>query len=197
MDSFIGFIEKCKQKSFLQIFTIYLRYLIGGAFVIAAFGMGKFNGQQLLISSPGAGIETLDPLQQFFRVMSTSGLYCPGNNIPCSLGFELAAIYPQESDAGKFKRTTETFNCKPFILDADRHNYDRHDYFHGLVENQCCCSTGIGIQRRLTGIRHLYNFLEGKGQCTELMARTFLMGLRTIFPVPEESILRNCFPYGF
>lgn len=75
MDSFIGFIEKCKQKSFLQIFTIYLRYLIGGAFVIAAFGMGKFNGQQLLISSPGAGIETLDPLQQFFRVMSTSGLY--------------------------------------------------------------------------------------------------------------------------
>lgn len=43
--------------------------------MIAAFGMGKFNGQQLLISSPGAGIETLDPLQQFFRVMSTSGLY--------------------------------------------------------------------------------------------------------------------------
>lgn len=75
MDSFIGFIEKCKQQSFLQIFAIYVRYLIGGAFVIAAFGMGKFNGQQLLISSPGAGIETLDPLQQFFRVMSTSGLY--------------------------------------------------------------------------------------------------------------------------
>jgi hypothetical protein len=75
MDLFIDFIERCKQKSFLQIFAIYLRYLIGGAFVIAAFGMGKFSGQQLLISSPGAGIETLDPLQQFFRVMSTSGLY--------------------------------------------------------------------------------------------------------------------------
>ncbi len=75
MDAFIGFIERCKQQSFLQIFTIYLRYLIGGGFVIAAFGMGKFSGQQLLISSPGAGIETLEPLQQFFRVMSTSGLY--------------------------------------------------------------------------------------------------------------------------
>lgn len=75
MDAFIGFIERCKQQSFLQIFTIYLRYLIGGGFVIAAFGMGKFSGQQLQISSPGAGIETLEPLQQFFRVMSTSGLY--------------------------------------------------------------------------------------------------------------------------
>jgi hypothetical protein len=37
----LAFIDHWKQKSFLQIFTIYLRYLIGGAFVIAAFGMGK------------------------------------------------------------------------------------------------------------------------------------------------------------
>lgn len=75
MDRFIGFIETCKQFSFLQIFTVYLRYLIGGGFVIAAFGMGKFSGEELLISQAGAGIETLAPLQQFFRVMSTSGLY--------------------------------------------------------------------------------------------------------------------------
>ena len=75
MNAFIGFIEKCKQLSFLQVFTIYLRYLIGGGFVIAAFGMGKFSGQQLNISQAGAPIETLEPLQQFFRVMSTSGLY--------------------------------------------------------------------------------------------------------------------------
>jgi hypothetical protein len=75
MDSFIGFIEKCKQFYFLQIFTVYLRYLIGAGFVIAAFGMGKFSGQQLLISNAGASIETLEPLQQFFRVMATSGLY--------------------------------------------------------------------------------------------------------------------------
>lgn len=43
--------------------------------MIAAFGMGKFSGQQLNISNPGASIETLEPLQQFFRVMATSGLY--------------------------------------------------------------------------------------------------------------------------
>ena len=75
MTTLIGFIEKCKQLSFLQVFTVYLRYLIGGAFVIAAFGMGKFSSQELLISNPGASIETLEPLQQFFRVMATSGLY--------------------------------------------------------------------------------------------------------------------------
>lgn len=75
MDKFIAFIEKCKQFTFLQIFTIYLRYLIGGAFVIAAFGMGKFSGQQLNISNAGTPIESLEPLQQFFRVMATSGLY--------------------------------------------------------------------------------------------------------------------------
>lgn len=75
MTAFVTFIERCKQHSFLQVFTVYLRYLIGGAFVIAAFGMGKFSSQQLLISNPGAPIETLEPLQQFFRVMATSGLY--------------------------------------------------------------------------------------------------------------------------
>ena len=37
--------------------------------------MGKFSGQQLAISNAGTPIETLEPLQQFFRVMATSGLY--------------------------------------------------------------------------------------------------------------------------
>lgn len=75
MNSWIAFIEKSKQRPLLQIFTVYLRYLIGGGFVIAAFGMGKFSGQQLAISNAGTPIETLEPLQQFFRVMATSGLY--------------------------------------------------------------------------------------------------------------------------
>src|SRR5687768_16003189 len=75
MDKFISLINYFRQFTFLQIFTIYLRYLIGGAFVIAAFGMGKFNNQELLISSPGVSIEKLEPIQQFFRVMATSGLY--------------------------------------------------------------------------------------------------------------------------
>ncbi len=64
-----------KQKSFLQIFTIYLRYLIGGAFIIAAFGMGKVLGTSNLMSSMDHPIQELQPIQQFFRVMTDSGLY--------------------------------------------------------------------------------------------------------------------------
>lgn len=75
MDKIISIITWIRQFGFLQIFTIYVRYLIGGAFVIAAFGMGKFNNQELMISSPGMPIEKLEPIQQFFRVMATSGLY--------------------------------------------------------------------------------------------------------------------------
>jgi hypothetical protein len=75
MDRFIAIVIYFRQFMVLHIFTIYLRYLIGGAFVIAAFGMGKFSNQELLISSPGASIEKLEPIQQFFRVMSTSGMY--------------------------------------------------------------------------------------------------------------------------
>ncbi len=75
MDKIISIIAYFRQFGFLQIFTIYLRYLIGGGFVVAAFGMGKFDNQELLISSPGTPIEQLEPIQQFFRVMTTSGLY--------------------------------------------------------------------------------------------------------------------------
>lgn len=75
MDKIVNLIAHLRQFGFLQIFTIYLRYLIGGAFVVAAFGMGKFNNQELLISRPGTPIEQLQPIEQFFRVMATSGLY--------------------------------------------------------------------------------------------------------------------------
>jgi hypothetical protein len=74
MNRMLNFLDAIKQKSFLQIFTIYLRYLIGSAFVIAAFGMGKFSNHEIG-STPGAPIETLLPIQQFFRVMADSGLY--------------------------------------------------------------------------------------------------------------------------
>jgi hypothetical protein len=75
MNRILRILDAAKQKSFFQIFTIYLRYLIGSAFVIAAFGMGKFSNHEVGISSPGAPIETLMPIQQFFRVMADSGLY--------------------------------------------------------------------------------------------------------------------------
>jgi hypothetical protein len=68
-------LDKWKQKHFLQIFTIYLRYLIGGAFFIAAFGMGKVSGTSNLMGSMDHPIQELKPIQQFFRVMTDSGLY--------------------------------------------------------------------------------------------------------------------------
>lgn len=71
----LTFIDAWKQKEFLQIFTIYLRYLIGGAFIIAAIGMGKLNGSSNLLNSMSTPIQELEPIQQFFRVMSKSGLY--------------------------------------------------------------------------------------------------------------------------
>jgi hypothetical protein len=72
MTSLALWIDKLKQRSFLQIFTIYLRYLIGGAFVMAAIGMGKLSGKSFIDPAP---IETLMPVQQFFRVMAESGMY--------------------------------------------------------------------------------------------------------------------------
>jgi hypothetical protein len=71
----LSIIDNWKQKTFLQIFTIYLRYLIGGAFIIAAIGMGKLNGSSNLLNSMSTPIQNLEPIQQFFRVMSESGLY--------------------------------------------------------------------------------------------------------------------------
>lgn len=68
-------IQTAKQQVWLQIFTIYVRYLIGGAFVIAAIGMGKISGEAMPIADMSKPIQDLHPLQQFFRVMAISGLY--------------------------------------------------------------------------------------------------------------------------
>ncbi|HCL06584.1 MAG TPA: hypothetical protein DHW64_11755 [Chitinophagaceae bacterium] len=68
-------LHQFKQSIILQLFTVYLRYLIGSAFIIAAFGMGKMNGTSNLIQSMNKPIEQLLPIQQFFRVMQDSGMY--------------------------------------------------------------------------------------------------------------------------
>lgn len=75
MKTLVNWIEYLKRFFFLQLFTIYLRYLIGGAFVIAAIGMGKLNNIPLGFSEAGRPIGELMPIQQFFRVMVESGLY--------------------------------------------------------------------------------------------------------------------------
>jgi hypothetical protein len=67
--------DKLRQKPFLQIFTIYTRYLVGGAFFIAAIGMGKLDGSSNLMNAMDKPIQDLQPIQQFFRVMTDSGLY--------------------------------------------------------------------------------------------------------------------------
>ena len=64
-----------RKKIFMQVFTIYTRYLVGSAFVIAAIGMGKLDGSSNLIYSMDKPIQDLQPIQQFFRVMADSGLY--------------------------------------------------------------------------------------------------------------------------
>lgn len=77
MTSFLSFIDTCKQYNFLQIFTIYLRYLIGGAFIIAAIGMGKLGGipVDLMGASATPLNEDIPRITLFFKVMQESGLY--------------------------------------------------------------------------------------------------------------------------
>ena len=73
MSKVVSFIERCRQFAALQVFTIYLRYLIGGTFIIAAIGMGKLSGKSFIDTATPIG--DLMPMQQFFRVMADSGLY--------------------------------------------------------------------------------------------------------------------------
>ncbi|MCB9231938.1 MAG: hypothetical protein H6581_09760 [Bacteroidia bacterium] len=68
-------ITRLKQFTLPQLFTIYLRYLIGLAFIIAAIGMGKLGGKVDLLGAHSAPIQDLEPIQQFFRVMMDSGFY--------------------------------------------------------------------------------------------------------------------------
>jgi hypothetical protein len=87
VDSFMRSLPKARSFRALQLFTIYTRYLIGGAFVMAAFNMGKFSGpwtpgfsaEQLEhIASMGGEVQPINelpPFDQFWRVMFTSGLY--------------------------------------------------------------------------------------------------------------------------
>ena len=69
-------LDRIRSLVFLQVFTIYVRYLIGGAFVISAFTLNKLGLYDA--PAPYAGqspIEQLDPIGRFFRVMFDSGLY--------------------------------------------------------------------------------------------------------------------------
>jgi hypothetical protein len=75
MNNLIQRVDQLKQFQLLQLAVIYVRYLIGGAFVIAAIGMGKLSSGVYLMQSAQIPIQDLQPIQQFFRVMADSGLY--------------------------------------------------------------------------------------------------------------------------
>lgn len=68
----LAILKPLRQELFFQLFTIYTRYLIGGAFVIAAFGMGKiFNDPSIkLPENP-----PLHSIDRFFETLFYSGLY--------------------------------------------------------------------------------------------------------------------------
>lgn len=76
MTPLIRFVSYFRKFKVLQIFTIYLRYLIGGSFVMAAVGMGKLSATPIpLALAADKPIQELEPIQLFFRVMAESGLY--------------------------------------------------------------------------------------------------------------------------
>lgn len=71
----IHFIQYLKTFRLIQLFTVYLRYLIGAGFFAAAIAMGKLSGDMYLMGSDLKPIQDLNPIQLFFRVMKESGLY--------------------------------------------------------------------------------------------------------------------------
>lgn len=72
----LNLIQAARQWVWLQVFTVYVRYLIGAAFVISTFTLNKWGLLETdsydLIEIP---MDELAPLQQYFRLLSTSGLY--------------------------------------------------------------------------------------------------------------------------
>lgn len=70
---FIERLEFYRGITFFQLFTIYTRYLIGSAFVIAAIAMGKLSGDVMpLATDPNAPPDSAGHL---FNSFSHSGLY--------------------------------------------------------------------------------------------------------------------------
>lgn len=67
MDSLVSFIESLKSRRIVQLFTIYLRYLIAGAFVFAS--IPKILGERF------TQITIDNPVGFYFEAMYRSGFY--------------------------------------------------------------------------------------------------------------------------
>lgn len=68
-------LHRVRSMPAAQVFTVYLRYLVGGAFIISTFTLNKFGLYDHLMPTEKPPIQELDPIGQFLRVMSDSGLY--------------------------------------------------------------------------------------------------------------------------
>jgi hypothetical protein len=76
MDRLTSLVHYLRQFYLIQGFTIFVRYLIGSAFIIAAFAMGKIQGGGVdLVGSQSLPMCELQPMQQFFKVIADSGIY--------------------------------------------------------------------------------------------------------------------------
>ncbi len=75
MKKIVAGINSLKKYKLLQLFTVYLRYLIGAGFFAAAIAMGKLSDGVYVMGSNLKPIQELSPIQQFFRVMTDSGMY--------------------------------------------------------------------------------------------------------------------------
>jgi hypothetical protein len=68
----LSLVGHLKQNMYIQLFTIYTRYLIGSAFVIAAFGMGKIINSFPIMTENNAPVHSIGRL---FETFTHSGLY--------------------------------------------------------------------------------------------------------------------------
>jgi len=72
-NGFIDRLETFRQNNFFQLFTVYTRFLIGSAFVIASINMGKLKGISFPIDS--AKDAPIHSAERFFETISNSGIY--------------------------------------------------------------------------------------------------------------------------
>jgi uncharacterized membrane protein YphA (DoxX/SURF4 family) len=73
MNKMVRILTRMKQYELLQLFTVYLRYLLGCAFMVAAFSMGKVN--QLSDLGPNMMTSLDNPIGLAFASFIHSPLY--------------------------------------------------------------------------------------------------------------------------
>jgi hypothetical protein len=73
MEQLIRSLTRIKQYELLQLFTVYLRYLLGCAFMVAAFAMGKVN--QFIDRGPDTMTSLENPIGLAFASFIHSPVY--------------------------------------------------------------------------------------------------------------------------